>query len=214
MADLIERDAMTKTHVSLPGVVDAYDPVLQTVDVTPSIKVPLLLSDGSVEWQTLPKIPSVPVRFPRTATYVFYIPIEKGDRVNLIVSDYDLSVWWKSTAGMPPVAPGLINNHDLAGAVAEIGLYPMTQPLVGANLGSTILIGKDASAVATGDFVAWAGKVLTELGKIETAFNNHTHPIAAQATTCPAGAGTCTGVTGAGPAYTKASVACSDVKVT
>lgn len=51
------------------------------------------------------------------------------------------------------------------------------------------------------DFVALAQKVLDELGKIETAFNAHTHP------TAPNGP-----VSGPSLTYTKASVAATKVK--
>lgn len=79
-------------------------------------------------------------------------------------------------------------------AHAKSGEYDIKSALVKAHNGGAV------------DFVALAAKVLTELGKIETAFNAHTHAIGG--VTPGAGAGTC----GPGPTYTKASVATTVLK--
>ena len=76
--------------------------------------------------------------------------------------------------------------------------------LNGANIalaGGAMLGDKDPSA---GDFVALAALVLSELGKIATALNSHTH-------TAPTGGGATTSPTGA-PLYTASSVAATMVK--
>lgn len=69
------------------------------------------------------------------------------------------------------------------------------KPFVAHFFGDKVTEVKIGDTTGSYEFVALADKVLTELNKIKTAFDAHTHAIAAVPTTCPAGVGTATGTT-------------------
>lgn len=97
-------------------------------------------------------------------------------------------------AGVPTPAAGDSVQFGSAGAYAHVPASGDT--VLEPNSGRVVKAGSDAT-----DFVALAAKVLTELGKIETAYNAHTH------------ADPVSGTTGAPSAtYTKASVAATKMK--
>jgi len=143
--DLANRRALQGVCTSLPATVESYDPVTQTADCKPSIKRRIPLADGSAEFQDLPVIPKVPVGFVRGGGYVFSVPLEKGDRVWLVFSQYAAGEWQAGADNAEPV-DGLM--HGMSSPVALPCGYPLTDPLAPADLAARsagLVLGKDGA---------------------------------------------------------------------
>lgn len=184
-------------HTALPGQIQTYDPDTQTADVVPMIRRPLEeLSTREIVHEDLPVLPNIPVAFPRSASYFISFPLKPGDFVMVLFSKYSIDQW---RAKGKVTAPGDIGNLTLTGGVAIPCLYPDAEALAGAHA-DDMVAGKDggtqihikdggtAEVTSTGnaaadDFVAQAGKALTELQDVKTdldnvksAFDGHIHP--------------------------------------
>ena len=200
-------------RICMPGTVIAYYAATQTADIQPPIWSALDLEDGVLQEQ-LPVLFNVPVEFPRGGGYAITFPLLPGDTGELRFSDFSMDLWRSSGLDGPPQD---LRTHALGSAVFQPGLASTLRAIPG--LPNALFVGSETGllpvvlgATTATDFVALASLVLGELQKIQSAFSGHTHVITAQPTTCPAGAGTCTGTTATGPAYTPASVASTVVK--
>jgi hypothetical protein len=102
-------------HTSMPGVVVAYNPALQTADVQPVIERAVPTSDGDIEHERLPVIHNVPVEWPGGGGYAMVFPILPGDFVWLIFSEV-ATAKWRATGQISE--PGDLRRHDLSYAMA------------------------------------------------------------------------------------------------
>lgn len=177
-------------HFALPGKIEKYDSLLQKADVKPLLKRIIIGRDGSQYSEELPVIPEVPVCFPRGGGFLMTFPLAKGDLVLLVVCDRSIDSFVYST-GTIDTDPQDVRAHDLSDAVAIPCFYPFTRPIKcdvtqGAVFGSETgaqVRAKDSAIEVTssglpasiGGFVALATKVMTELTKIQTFLQTHTH---------------------------------------
>ncbi len=121
--DAIES-RVTDIHVSMPGIVQTYNPVLQTAEIQPVIKKKY--ADGTIV--NLPLLINVPVIFPRTSKAYLHFPLAKDDYVLLIFCERSIDVFLQK-GGV--VDPEDYRKHALSDAVAIAGLYPMGSEIVG-----------------------------------------------------------------------------------
>ncbi|MCK5641952.1 MAG: hypothetical protein KAJ19_14205 [Gammaproteobacteria bacterium] len=176
-------------HTALPGRVVSYDSGTQTVEVELQIKRMIKDGNGVLQPETLPNLPNVPVAFPRSSSFFVSFPLAKDDFVFVIFTEMSLDQW-RSKAAL--TVPGDARRLTLTGAVALPCLYPndgtlteahATAMVVGEQEGQKIFIHPsgdveitDEASGAADDFVAQAGKVLTELEAIVDTYNIHKHP--------------------------------------
>lgn len=230
MSDLAEvlrkvmEHRLADVRTAMPVRVESYDLTTQTVDVVPLVRE-ITETEGDDIEEALPVIPSVPVAFPRAGGFFITFPIVPGDTGQIVICDRSIDQWrtrgsdsFTSDYGYA-VHPLDKRLHGLSGAAFYPGLSDSLSPILDAHA-TDMVLGRDGGSsihlkpngeihagLAPSDFVALAALVLTELGKIETAFNAHTHT-----TTAVTGGGGPPGVIGAGPTYTKASVAATKLK--
>lgn len=124
IADVLamHADALrNELHTAMPAKVNSYNKSKQTVDVTPLLGRYLPLEDGGQEFEPLPQILSVPVAFPRVGRYGMTFPIEPGEIVMLVFSQFPLGTW--KTTGAEGQS-GDTRTHTLDGATAYLGVYP------------------------------------------------------------------------------------------
>lgn len=171
-------------HTAIPARVEAYHADTQTVDVQPVIKSVLVDPNGNSLVQEYPKIPSVPVAFPRAGGYFLSLPIAVGDTVLVIFCEHSIDVW---RARGIDTTPGVTSLHGLSGAVAIPGVFPTNAPLSDAATNALVL-GKDGgpqikidgttikAGASASDFVAMSNKVLSEINALKLIFNTHVHP--------------------------------------
>jgi len=165
---------LSDLHVALPGRIESYDPSTQTAEVLPMIRRAIPDTAGAIQHEDLPKIPNVPVLFPRGSadTYSITWPIAVGDFVLLVFNSWAIGQWRETGAVSNPVDLG---KHGLGNPIAIPGIAPKTgsiptDPAALVIEGAEVKVGPAAV-----DFVAMNAKVLAELGSIASALSSHTH---------------------------------------
>ncbi len=121
-------------RVSLPGIIESYDPIANTCTVVPALKGAKPDEEGNLISETLPLLVDVPVVFPRGGGCSITFPVKAGDECLVVFSDRCIDFWWQSGGVQEPVDP---RQHDLSDAFAFVG--PMSQPNVISNISSTTL---------------------------------------------------------------------------
>lgn len=175
-------------HKAGPARVESYDANANTVTVTPVLWRQIPTDDGDYVAEELPQIPDVKIAWPRAGGFGITLPIQKGDFVLLLFCDAPLGAWRQNGQ---PGDPGDPERHGMSGAVAIPGVFPDKQNLSGVSTTNMIVgnlstpsaqVELTSSEVHLGagatSFIALADKVLTELGKVQTAITNsiaHTH---------------------------------------
>lgn len=129
---------------SLPGIVESFDHVAETLVVRPALQIPLTNDDGSVEYVTMPLLLDVPVIFPSGGGFTLTFPIEKGDEVLVVFASRCIDTWW--AAGGASNHLGEMRLHDLSDGFAIPG--PVSQPrkISGISLNSVQLRSNDGAA--------------------------------------------------------------------
>ncbi len=121
-------------RVSLPGIIESYDPIANTCTVQPALKGQTADELGNYTSAPLPLLVDVPVVFQRGGGCVITFPVQRGDECLVVFSDRCIDFWWQSGGVQEPVDP---RQHDLSDAFAFVG--PMSQPNVISNISTTTL---------------------------------------------------------------------------
>jgi hypothetical protein len=170
-------------NLSMPARVERYDATKQQIDAQPLIKQAYLDEAGDRQIARLPVIVNVPVIFPGSGSWRVTFPIAKGDTVDLIFSAASLDVWLAKGGEVDPLDDSRFAIKD---AIAIPGLrdfaHPLSEPpddaiALGYEGGSEVRIEQAAVRLntATGQLVALANLVTTELSALRTAHNAHVH---------------------------------------
>jgi len=185
------RDELADVHTCMPaeivGVRDGKD-ARQFVDVLPTLQRVVVDADGIAINEAYPVIPMVPVGYAQGGGFFVSLPIAVGDIVLLVFAERSLDAWIESArrGAQSAVVPGDVATHSLQGAIAlPCGPAPRASLLTGVDA-ADVVIGTTSgkilqrwkangdvviSEATTGtDFVALAGKVLTELNRIKDDF--------------------------------------------
>lgn len=115
-------------RVSMPGIIQSFDPVEQVVTVQPAIRERIRNPDHSYSWTNLPLLVDVPIVIPRAGGFSLTLPVQQGDECLVIFGDMTIDGWW---------ANGGIQNqlekrrHDLSDAFAILGCW--SQPRIITN---------------------------------------------------------------------------------
>jgi hypothetical protein len=121
------RQELAYLRVSIPAIVQSFDPVTQTAAVQIAIREVVRTPKGPQDTEIAP-IYNVPVCLPRAGGFSLTLPLKAGDEGMLIFCDMCIDLWW---------ARGGVQNqferrrHDLS----DCGFYPMgwSQPRVLSN---------------------------------------------------------------------------------
>lgn len=132
------RFCMSEMRVCLPGRVEKVDHDAQTVDVQPQIKRRLQAEDGTVSYERLPVIRTVPIGYQRAGDFFSYLPPKVGDSVMLHFVDYSMDEWFDSGRESEPA---FAHAHELTDCFAVPAGYPKSKALSGMN-GDDAVIGK------------------------------------------------------------------------
>lgn len=180
MADVMRRlfeAQLRDVHTAMPAQVLDYDSVKQTVDVQPMIKELIQDPDGTKAVFSYPRIYSVPVVFPRNSNFFLSFPIDEGDFVLLLFTEWSVNRFMELGREEDPLDP---ERHGFSGAVAIPGLYPEPLPLaeadaekmvLGLDGGTQLRIAPDgqveiSSLGGVTQYVALADKVKAQLDKV------------------------------------------------
>ncbi|PQK95858.1 Gp138 family membrane-puncturing spike protein [Pantoea ananatis] len=121
-------------RVSMPGIIESFDPIACTCSVQPALKGQEADALGNFKSALLPVLVDVPVIFPRGGGCTITFPVKAGDECLVIFSDRCIDFWWQNGGVQEPVDP---RQHDLSDAFAIVG--PQSQANVIGSVSTTTL---------------------------------------------------------------------------
>lgn len=121
-------------RVSMPGIIQSFDPIACTCTVQPAISGQVADEAGEFKSAPLPLLVDVPVVFPRGGGCTITFPVKAGDECLVVFSDRCIDFWWQNGGVQEPVDP---RQHDLSDAFAFIG--PQSQAEVIGNISTSTL---------------------------------------------------------------------------
>ncbi len=129
LSDLLaghRRNIELDLRVSAPGRVVTYDPATQTATIRLEF-----LAIRLVEGEEVPEPPlllhGVPVAWPGGSAGYVTTPLAPNDPGKLTFTDRCLSTWLQAGNAAAPIDPINARTHNLADAVFEPGLRPLTE---------------------------------------------------------------------------------------
>ena len=129
---LLLEEFEVNLRVSIPGIIESFDPATQTVTVTLALKEKLSSVSGEVKDVVIPTLLDVPIVLPRAGDFLLSMPIKKGDECLVVFSDMCIDAWFTSGKVSPQMEK---RRHDLSDAFAIIGTW--SQPNVVPNYSTT-----------------------------------------------------------------------------
>lgn len=136
-SDAIKNDI----RVAVPGIVEAWDALRQTVTVQPAIREKLS-SGGAVSEVNIPLLVDVPVVMPRGGGFGLAFAPQKGDECLVVFADNCIDSWWQS-GGVQSQADS--RRHDLSDGFAILGCW--SQPRRAAIPPSGIRLQNDSGTI-------------------------------------------------------------------
>lgn len=121
-------------RVSMPGIIQSFDPDACTCTVQPAISGQKADDNGKYQSVPLPLLVDVPVIFPRGGGCTITFPVNAGDECLIVFSDRCIDFWWQNGGIQEPVDP---RQHDLSDAFAIIG--PQSQATVIKNISTSTM---------------------------------------------------------------------------
>ncbi len=125
-------EASTQIRVAMPGIVQAFDSIAQTVTVQLAVREKIRQPDLTYKWIEIPLLVDVPVVFPSAGGFSLTLPVAMGDECLVVFADMIIDGWWAS---------GGVQNqpekrrHDLSDGFAILGIK--SQPRKLANYSTT-----------------------------------------------------------------------------
>lgn len=176
LAEIMRRaidSRMLDVHVALPGRVESYDPSKQTCEVLPMVRRAIADTEGNTQHEDLPKLPNVPVLFPRSAAFSATWPLAKGDFVLVVFCSSAIGQWRETGEVSNPVD---LRRHDLSHAIAIPGIAPKGSTIPTASDAALLEVSGTATHVQVGagsaEFVSRDDKVQARLGELFDAITN------------------------------------------
>lgn len=168
------------TFTSLICKVESYDVTTQTADLSPIVKRPMEMADGTLTDLEFPVFPEVPVLFPRAGDWFMSMPVTAGDTMLVVFSSRDFQEWRETGLVSTPTE---IKPHPFSAALAiPLNIYARSEALSNAS-DTNMVIGNDSGVRMylrgdgkihlgeASDFVALSTLTNTRISNLETAFN-------------------------------------------
>ncbi|ECC2476527.1 hypothetical protein FOK40_08500 [Salmonella enterica] len=131
---------MSALRVSMPGIVQSFDPDTVTAVVQPAIKGYEPDSNGVNQSTVLPLLVDVPVVFPRGGGCTLTFPVKAGDECLVIFADRCIDFWWQNGGVQEPVDDRV---HDLSDAFCIVGPQSQAQKISGISTSAVELRSDD-----------------------------------------------------------------------
>ncbi|EIT5381619.1 hypothetical protein L2J44_003818 [Salmonella enterica] len=131
---------MSVLRVSMPGIVQSFDPDTVTAVVQPAIKGYEPDSNGVNQSTVLPLLVDVPVVFPRGGGCTLTFPVKAGDECLVIFADRCIDFWWQNGGVQEPVDDRV---HDLSDAFCIVGPQSQAQKISGISTSAVELRSDD-----------------------------------------------------------------------
>lgn len=134
---------MSAMRVSIPGIIQSFDPDAVTAVVQPAIKGVEHDESGAEVSVSLPLLVDVPVVFPRGGGCTLTFPVSEGDECLVIFADRCIDFWWQSGGIQEPVDGRM---HDLSDAFCIVGPQSQAKKIGGISTTGAQLRTDDGSA--------------------------------------------------------------------
>ncbi|MBX4679765.1 Gp138 family membrane-puncturing spike protein [Klebsiella pneumoniae] len=134
---------MSAMRVSMPGIIQSFDPDAVTAVVQPAIKGAEQDESGYEVSVNLPLLVDVPVVFPRGGGCTLTFPVKAGDECLVIFADRCIDFWWQSGGIQEPVDERM---HDLSDAFCIVGPQSQAKKIGGISTTAAQLRTDDGSA--------------------------------------------------------------------
>ena len=131
---------MSAMRVSMPGIIQSFDPDAVTAVVQPAIKGAEKDESGAEVSVNLPLLVDVPVVFPRGGGCTLTFPVEAGDECLVIFADRCIDFWWQSGGIQEPVDERM---HDLSDAFCIVGPQSQAKKISGISTSAVELRSDD-----------------------------------------------------------------------
>lgn len=131
---------MSAMRVSMPGIIQSFDPDAVTAVVQPAIKGAEKDESGAEVSVNLPLLVDVPVLFPRGGGCTLTFPVEAGDECLVIFADRCIDFWWQSGGIQEPVDERM---HDLSDAFCIVGPQSQAKKISGISTSAVELRSDD-----------------------------------------------------------------------
>lgn len=138
----LAKTIMSNLRVSMPGIIQSFDPETVTCVIQPAIKGSETDEAGNPVSLNLPLLVDVPVVFPRGGGVTLTFPVKAGDECLVIISDCCIDFWWQSGGVQEPVDT---RRHDLSDAFAIVGPQSQAQKISGISTNSAQMRSDDGS---------------------------------------------------------------------
>ncbi|WP_210459596.1 Gp138 family membrane-puncturing spike protein [Pantoea ananatis] len=143
MSSQLYNTIFSMLRVSLPGVVQSFDPETCTCTIQPAIAGQGVDEKGQIQSAPLPLLTDVPVIFPRGGGCTITFPVKAGDECLVVFSDRCIDFWWQNGGVQEPVDP---RQHDLSDAFAFVGPQSQAQKISGISTTSVHVRTDDGSS--------------------------------------------------------------------
>lgn len=130
-------------RVSIPAIVQSFDPVTQTVTAQPALRERIKNDDLEPSWVDLPLLLDVPVVLPRAGGFCLTLPINQGDECLIVFADMCIDAWFASGKVQNQIEK---RRHDLSDAIAIMGIWSQPRKLSGYSTNSAQLRTDDGTA--------------------------------------------------------------------
>ncbi|HEL9821104.1 Gp138 family membrane-puncturing spike protein [Klebsiella pneumoniae] len=134
---------MSAMRVSIPGIIQSFDPDAVTAVVQPAIKGAEKDESGAEVSVNLPLLVDVPVVFPRGGGCTLTFPVKAGDECLVIFADRCIDFWWQSGGIQESVDERM---HDLSDAFCIVGPQSQAKKIGGISTTAAQLRTDDGSA--------------------------------------------------------------------
>lgn len=143
----IIQSEMLSLGVSIPAIVDSFDPATQMIEATPVIRRRRRLEDGSTEVEDRPKQIKIPLCTPyvRTLGFSITMPLSPGDHVMLIFADRGIDLWQETGDISDPPDVKNVRAHNYTDALYIIGPIPLSDPIEDYQIDSIEVRNRDRS---------------------------------------------------------------------
>ncbi|EPX2823056.1 Gp138 family membrane-puncturing spike protein [Klebsiella quasipneumoniae] len=135
---------MSAMRVSIPGIIQSFDPDAVTAVVQPAIKGAEKDESGAEVSVNLPLLVDVPVVFPRGGGCTLTFPVKAGDECLVIFADRCIDFWWQSGGIQEPVDERM---HDLSDAFCIVGPQSQAKKIGGISTTAAQLRTDDGCAI-------------------------------------------------------------------
>lgn len=141
--DTLAASIFSMMRVSIPGIIQSFDPETVTCVVQPAIKGAVPNDSGIPVSSDMTLLMDVPVMFPRGGGCTLTFPIKPGDECLIVFGDRCTDFWWQSGGVQEPADD---RQHDLSDAFAIVGPQSQAKKISGISMSGAQLRTDDGAA--------------------------------------------------------------------